>query len=483
MINENLRWINECARTGKGMDVIIVSTDNRCQEVECQRHLEGLLGDLIKPTAKVVAVCEDWAGGAGNGLGTLYAYLKAQHKLQKLYGVDLRELQKRGSSIAIYHTAGQGKRLSPLTGSEHNSKSAVKLPATFGKQKRFMTILDAVLKQTALFSQSRKGRLSVFWGDQVFIPSKVINGFPTHHVEIFIQQGKWPNNEAWRQHRWGQYGVVSFDDENNALLFEKPDFTFMQQLKQKGLLLKSIGKSLGCFSLSAPLTFALLDLFKEELHNKQGKLDTDPSFWMASTLPSDLYLEAVHNPSKEHHQRMQAFKEGFMAQNKSLPFFGMVDIGAQSLWWDYGSADQYFANQLKLVELTPEGDGMRTFFGLKLDRNTQSIILDSNTPPGAFKRSVIVGSSCEQFQGEECVFINSTIRDGTGKTCLLYNVQENEPLHLASGAFRADAFIEDRHVKLITQLGRDGKADWSHRLPQNALSYEDVYQLNQSVCR
>jgi hypothetical protein len=45
----------------------------------------------------------------------------------------------------------------------------VKLPSTVsvGGASVPLTILEAVLKQTGVYAPSRKGRLSVFWGDQV----------------------------------------------------------------------------------------------------------------------------------------------------------------------------------------------------------------------------------------------------------------------------------------------------------------------------
>ena len=35
-----------------------------------------------------------------------------------------------------------------------------------------LTILESVVKSTGIYASSRKGRLSVFWGDQVFVPTK-----------------------------------------------------------------------------------------------------------------------------------------------------------------------------------------------------------------------------------------------------------------------------------------------------------------------
>ena len=75
----------------------------------------------------VLAVSEDWAaGGAGNGLGTLYAYKKAAGVAKARSGVDLDDLLAKGEiSAALYHTAGKGTRLAPLPASENNNKPGV----------------------------------------------------------------------------------------------------------------------------------------------------------------------------------------------------------------------------------------------------------------------------------------------------------------------------------------------------------------------
>ena len=84
-------------------------------------------GDLFP---LVVAVSEDWnaSGGAGNGLGTLYAWKKAcAYAKENLAGnPDLEDLLAKGSiSASLYHTAGKGTRMAPLPASENNNKPGV----------------------------------------------------------------------------------------------------------------------------------------------------------------------------------------------------------------------------------------------------------------------------------------------------------------------------------------------------------------------
>jgi hypothetical protein len=75
----------------------------------------------------VLAVSEDWGGsGAGNGLGTLYAWKKACNFAKEKFEVDLQALLGEGKiSASLYHTAGKGTRMAPLPASENNNKPGV----------------------------------------------------------------------------------------------------------------------------------------------------------------------------------------------------------------------------------------------------------------------------------------------------------------------------------------------------------------------
>ena len=106
-------------------DVTIICTTDDHQASYWMDLLEhGLLRHR-----KVLAVSEDWnsSGGAGNGLGTLYAFEKAAALAKIKYdGFDLREAIAQGSvAAALYHTAGKGTRMAPLPASENNNKPGV----------------------------------------------------------------------------------------------------------------------------------------------------------------------------------------------------------------------------------------------------------------------------------------------------------------------------------------------------------------------
>ena len=109
---------------------IVCTTDDHQAEYWMDRLSNGICYNSTQATYSfpmVLAVSEDWdEGGAGNGLGTLYAYQKACRLAQNKYGIDLPDLLcKKEISVALYHTAGKGTRLAPLPASENNNKPGV----------------------------------------------------------------------------------------------------------------------------------------------------------------------------------------------------------------------------------------------------------------------------------------------------------------------------------------------------------------------
>ncbi len=111
---------------------IVCTTDDHQAEYWMKRLSEGICKSAggTDKFPMVLAVSEDWsAGGAGNGLGTLYAYQKACRQAKDIYDIDLATLlSEKKVSVALYHTAGKGTRLAPLPASENNNKPGVVSP-------------------------------------------------------------------------------------------------------------------------------------------------------------------------------------------------------------------------------------------------------------------------------------------------------------------------------------------------------------------
>jgi len=130
-------------------------------------------------------------------------------------------------SVGLYHTAGKGTRLAPLPGAENNNKPGVKLPATIKVDGVLvpMTILEAVIKNTGCYAKSRPGRLSVFWGDQVFIPTVPVEYKVTHHVDILCSLGPMLSEADWREKGMDKYGLIAVSGNQPNTRYDPPAHT------------------------------------------------------------------------------------------------------------------------------------------------------------------------------------------------------------------------------------------------------------------
>ena len=252
----------------EGFDVIIVCCSNLAAEKFWQARLTESVAEVTGcASTTVLAVHEDWNGGAGNGLGTLYAFQKACTKAAESGHGDLLEKLKGGAAMAIYHTAGKGTRMAPLPGAENNNKPGVKLSALVkvGGEQRPLTILEAVVRQTSSYARVRKGRCSVFWGDQVFVPSCGVQQ-TDKAADILAALRPMPTKAEWEAEGLHQYGLIAVAEDGSAMQLEKVTYDVATRYLPKDV--KQVGTSLGSFSLSAAFMAALLDEFAPELEAK-----------------------------------------------------------------------------------------------------------------------------------------------------------------------------------------------------------------------
>ncbi|CAK0888286.1 unnamed protein product, partial [Prorocentrum cordatum] len=205
-----------------GFDFVVVCCSNLAAENFWQQRLEATVEEVTGSKATVLCVHEDWNGGAGNGLGTLYAFQKAAAKSAASGGPDLAKAMRDGSSVAIYHTAGKGTRMAPLPGAENNNKPGVKLPGLLkvGDDLVPITVLEAVLRQTSSYASVRPGRCSVFWGDQIFVPSCGIRACDAP-ADILAALRPMPTEEQWKEEALHQYGLIAVDPRGAATQLEK----------------------------------------------------------------------------------------------------------------------------------------------------------------------------------------------------------------------------------------------------------------------
>ena len=138
-----------------------------------------------------------------------------------------------------------------------------------------ITVLEAVVRNSGIYADSRRGRLSVFWGDQIFVPTAPFRYTPTHHVDIMCTlEEEPPTAKVWSDKGLDKYGVIAVSGSGDAAQVEKVDHaTAMKMLKALGDIDRA-GPSLGSFSVGAKILEALCAEFKDELDKKDGKLDT-----------------------------------------------------------------------------------------------------------------------------------------------------------------------------------------------------------------
>ncbi len=409
-------------------DVIIVAANYPQEEEYWQQRLKSCGHPSI-----VLTVAEDWQGSAGNGLGTLYALEKAQEKGKFKHRIDLFQMLIEGASIALFHAAGLGKKLFPLTAGENNCLSRIRLPGSF-------ELLEMAIQQTAPLAKERKGRLSVFWGNHLLIPEATST--PHHHIELFYQQ-----NEP-----------------------------------------------MGPFSLSPSMCFALMREFALEIQEKKECLAAHQHFWLPLTLEKEVYLKRFPG-SARHYKRMRFFREKFCALHATHSLITMTEMhAAQS--WDFSSAAAYYHEVLKLASPTNEGMRMRLLFGiqsnptgnLRVIKDEGSCLIDCKIGAGKILNSVLVGVEADSIEVKDSVIIHSRFSTLKSEKSLLYKVKEEHSLKLASGTIRADALLPEtgEYLKIYSHLNRNGKGDWEQTLPSNLLSYQEIFQKierqRQDIC-
>ncbi len=476
---QTIEKMKEAVKKGNGFDWVIVVSSNKEQAKFWQNRLQYLKGQVIGKNTKIFCQEEDWQDGAGQLLGTLYAFKKASQK------IDLLKELGRGKKIAIYHTAGQGKRIAPLSFSEKGNKPAIKLPklVKLNKKKVPATILETAIYSTQIFASTREGRLCVFWGDQIFIPSKEINFGEDSPVEIFSIWQKSPTTKKEWQKNWQSYGVLIPAKIRGVLQREK--IPWQEFLKFKTNL---VGKSVGSFSISSVLFKELLEEFKIELNKKVGRLETDFHLWMPLTSSKKDYLK--RGGGSAHFTRIERLKRFLERENPNSILIKETDLGEKTFWWDFGQLSLYQKNLIKTLSQNLEGKILRKFFELdrffiktKSQKNTEiknSIVIDSQVK-GKIENSLVFGVKSENLRIKNALVINSRTQDFFGQDALLYNLLESERVVLEKEEVLTEiplnSSLKEKSVRIKTKLNRDGKKDWQKRIFKNPYSYQELEKL------
>jgi len=416
--------------------------------------------DVILPKTRVISIPEVWDGGAGQLLGTLNALKETR------IGANLRKNQ----TTAIYHTAGKGKRIAPI-GLTEEGKGAIKLPF----KNKTITLLEAVIKQTTPFSETRKGRLCVFWADSIFIPEKNIKFEGNHHIELFGIEDKIPAGEKEWVENWQSYGLI-IPNGKQIVLKEKQSW---EELKTLTAIKKpdaelTASKNMGCFSVSKEFLRAILEEFKKELKDRKGKLDTDPHLWMPLTSSRAEFKD------KKLWDRLNTFKKKFLKNDKTgMLLIGAKNLGEKTFWWDFGSMKLFRRNLMQMLEKSEQGAAMRSFFEVRIQNRADvknSIISDSEIN-GKIKNSIVLATTAEKLTSENSVIINCLLKKGSLLNSIAYNCIEIKTLQ-SKNRITADIFCPGHgKIRLKTSTCNDGKKVWGSKIFANCFSYSGIEQI------
>jgi len=451
-------------KKNEGFDWIIVVSSDKKEAEFWQKRLNRFKGKIVGKNAEIISQYEDWPGGAGQLLGTLHAFKKANKEGR------LEKALRKGKKVAIYHTAGKGKRLAPIIFSEGGNKSAVKLPKIL-KGKELFTILDVVIFQTQIFAKTRPGRLCVFWGDQIIIPSGNFGFEAGGEAEIFGIRKEVPVQQNIWEMEWQHYGIL-VGGEAGIMQREKLSWDEFKII-EKTVGIKQLSKSLGSFSLSGQFLTALLKEFNLELTKKSGKLDTDFHLWTPLTSSKEEFLNS--GGDENYWERINKFKEALFKNKTSAPLIIDKNLGENTFWLDFGQVSLYYQNLLKLAEDSNEGEIMRRFFGLEKNNNFISFNSKFN---GKIKNSLILNSEIGDLNIEDSIIINSKIKRLIGKKVLIYNLKNLKEEILNFGEVVCGVGLKNKKfLNLRTNLDRDGKKDWENKIFGNPYSYQDLEKL------
>jgi len=480
----NIKKMKETIKKDKGFDVVVIVASNGNSRYWNWR-LSATRNEILSPKTKIICTEENWEGGAGQLLGTLYAFQEANKVM------NLKKLLKNGGTVALYHTAGYGKRMAPLCGTEGNNKPAIKLPKPIKIEggNTLLTMLEAVLLSTQRYAKSREGRICVFWGDQIIIPARITKRETRLPAEIFgIKQKFILSPREWRKN-WQNYGILIPKKDKGVLQREKLTWKEIKKLQERGYIVPDskgrveLIKSMGCFSIDFLFLTALLKEFSKELELKKRKLDTDEDLWMPLTSTKREYIEK--GGSIIYWKRIKRFKTRYLEREKKRMIVGVKNLGDKTLWWDYGNIANYYNNVTILLEKSDRGRAGREFYEIdkyfikKARKNSlkikNSILINSEIEKGNIKNSILVNSKVKRIKTDQAVIINTNTKYINSKKVLIYNLSEEKGVRALPNEVITDIIAsEGTKIRMRTSLLRDSKKDWKIRLPQNPFSYSEV---------
>ncbi len=543
---QNIQAMYNAVENSEGPDIVIVVSAQESERRYWKQRLESMRGQVIGKDTTVFSVLESYGAGSppGNGLGSLLAYQSARQESKEQAGISWKSLMDkvrrekgREATIAIYHTAGFGSRVWPITGSEYGSKSRITMPRYLNKEGSQvpMTLLESTIFQSAIFAKNRPGRVMVFWGDQVFVPTVPLQELQSPSdspVEILALVGQFPYEDIINK-----YGLIALEAQGPgvwtaARLMQKPKTVQeAQEFIAAHSQVSGMGKSLGSFTVDRRFWDSMMRSYRQELSEEnpleqsKNRADTDGDWWIPLTRLEFVLKNAAADVSQfknaESLKKFLAkerldqpeFTERVLSlylssrKNSSQPFMKVINAGAKSLWWDFGNVGIeegttegiFRRNILVLLQDTAEGRLARQFWGVpELFTGTlpgtqvevqNSIITASEVLPGStgvIKNSVVSGMRGAFNLEVSDSFLYGITNESTSPQAPLmvksehgiaYQLKLSAPLVISSGHILAGVPVLGEDVVLRTTESSDAKLLWRRAMYENLLAFGSAAYL------
>ncbi|MHC1599931.1 MAG: type I phosphomannose isomerase catalytic subunit [Candidatus Methanospirareceae archaeon] len=444
--------------------VVVVTDDLDARKLASSSFRDDVLLDSI-----FVPVSESaWNGAAGNGLGTLFAIENAS----KAIGEDLVEEVKRGKSVLIVHTAGEGTR-NILTRTAKN-KAFIEVPN--------LSILEGVIKQFQDFAIP--SCILITWGDQFLLFGDSAEDIRTcaqkTHVMLFGL--KTELTEAIAR----TYGIqiVRCAEGKGCELLDFEDTRSYEVAKM--LVQKWNGEvmvNMGIFAMSGVVTDCMLDAFSTELATRTGKFNSD-ELWQT-------WISAEYEASEWLRERADRIKNE-LNRVDSRTLIKSYPLSDRTAWLDFGTNESYYESVMKLLGEDDVGRRLREFLGLSVNADSvkrgcdvlSSVYEHAEFEEGAVKNSVIANSTAKYAQLERACVINSTLNRIRGKRCVVYNVVDYAEIDVEDCVL-VDVFHPIKgKIRLKIRIGEEkgDKEKWWHScLPENDFSLSAIAEMLKDV--
>ncbi|MDD3088596.1 MAG: hypothetical protein PHT95_01440 [Candidatus Omnitrophica bacterium] len=420
----------------------------------------------------------------GNMLGTLLAYASIKEICAS------RKVPYREYVTLVGMLFGRGERLSPITQSRGNRKSAVIVSP--GRKVSGLTAPGRTSIEEALFYFApvakyleKRGFRGILdkWGDETEVASIDLTEMPSektymdsYDVIKFVSMVG-ITEELARQKDW-----VIFDAEGRVTgqLPREPKSVLLEHLAAHGLKFSpgkraSAGVSLGPVAFSYDFLDIALDVFWDDIKTPGVVLDVDPYFLMALTMgpdrekweskvASDPALRALAGPNgtiPDFFDKVQKLKTSFRKKHGRGINVMAMDMGPGVYWGDIG---QHVSMRKKFMELNdPGGQGIiaRRIAGIDQERDCRgNITINSSIAPGAdltdsvvvnsvigplskVAGSVIIDSEFTHLESREAFSVRSA-------RCGYTRLSPKSGLYGSIGTARLELDKGERHVSLLT---------------------------------